>query len=99
MSVGLGWIIIDAAASSKAPALINSTLPPPPSSAGVPSTVTLMPRSSTRGTRARPAPMAAVAMMLCPHAWPTSGRASYSQQITTRGPEVPMFASKAVSNP
>ena len=41
---------------SKAPRSSSSTLPPPPSSAGVPSTMTVSPRSSATSARARPAP-------------------------------------------
>ena len=47
----------------------------------------------------RPAPRAEVAMMLCPQAWPTPGRASYSAQITTSGPVDPVRATNAVSSP
>ena len=56
------------AAPSKAPRSSIKILPPPPSSAGVPSTFTVRPSSSASGARARPAPTAAAAMTLCPHA-------------------------------
>ena len=50
------------------------------------------PSSSASEARAAPAPAAAVAMMLCPQACPTSGRASYSAQMITSGPDEPALA-------
>jgi hypothetical protein len=41
------------------------------------------PISSATAARASPAPTALAAMMLCPQAWPTSGRASYSAHTAT----------------
>ena len=71
-----------ACAPSKAPRSSMRILPPPPSSAGVPSTVTVEPDVVCHRDSAAPAPTAAAAMMLCPQAWPTPGSASYSAQIT-----------------
>ena len=86
-SVGQGCTIIAAWTPSKAPRSSMRTLPPPPSSAGVPSTRTVRPRSSATEASARPAPTAVAAMMLWPQAWPISGSASYSAHTaTTRSP-------------
>ena len=52
------------------PPLHHEDFPPPPSSAGVPSTRSVIPRSSARGASARPAPIAAEAITLCPQAGP-----------------------------
>ena len=72
---------------AKAPRSSIRILPPPPSSAGVPRTRTASPMSSATAERARPAPTAVAAMMLCPQAWPRSGSASYSAQTAiTRSP-------------
>src|SRR5215207_520116 len=95
-SYGEGWTIMAACAPSKAPRSSSRILPPPPSSAGVPSTVTRSPASSATLARARPAPAAMAAIMLWPQAWPTAGRASYSAHTTTcRGPD-PARAANAV---
>ena len=76
-----------AAIPSNAPALSSNTFPPPDSSAGVPSSTTVRPSSSATSASASAAPTAAAAMMLCPHACPISGSASYSAHTpTTRGP-------------
>ena len=97
--MGQGWTIMAAWTSSKAPPSSMVTLPPPPSSAGVPSTRTVSPSSSATPARASPAPTAVAAMMLCPQAWPTPGRASYSAQTaSTKGPE-PHEALNAVGSP
>ena len=98
-SSGQGWIIMAACTSSNTPCSSMVTLPPPPSSAGVPSTRTVMPSSSATRANPIPAPTADAAMMLCPQAWPTPGRASYSAQMaTTIGPD-PWSALKAVGRP
>ena len=47
-----------------------------------------------RGAYATPTPLAAI--MLCPQAWPTPGRASYSAQMTTVRSPSPITASTAV---
>ena len=93
-----GWIIIEHLASSKAPLFSNIILPPPPSSAGVPRSFTLIPKSFAISCNPNPAPIDAVAMILCPHACPISGKASYSTHSTTSGPESPKVTSKAVSS-
>src|SRR5829696_7398490 len=95
-SYGEGWTIMAACAPSKAPRWSSRTLPPPPSSAGVPSTVTLMPASSVIRARASPAPAAMAAITLCPQAWPTPGRASYSAHTTTCSGPDPARAANAV---
>ena len=84
---------------SKAPSPAIRILPPPPSSAGVPSTTTRPPASSATAAAARPAPRPAVAMMLCPQAWPMPGRASYSSSTAMVGPASPARAANAVSTP
>ena len=89
-----------ASASEKAPWRIISSLPPPPSSAGVPMTATRPPASPVSAARASPAPRPEAAMMLWPQAWPMPGRASYSHTTATSGPSpLPERASKAVSTP
>src|SRR5512132_3579747 len=90
-SYGEGWTIMAAWAPSKAPRSSSRILPPPPSSAGVPSTVTRSPASS-----ARLAPAAMAAITLCPQAWPTAGRASYSAHTTTCSGPDPARAANAV---
>ena len=65
--------------------------------AGVPRSFTLIPKSLAKSCNPKPAPIDAVAMILCPHACPISGKASYSTHKTTRGPESPKVTSKAVS--
>lgn len=98
-STGAGWIIIDKWMPSNTPSSSMMILPPPPSSAGVPSTRTVRPASSATRAKPRPAPSAEAAIMLCPQAWPTPGKASYSAQIpTVSGPE-PYSATNAVSSP
>ena len=72
-------------------------LPPPPSSAGVPSTITVEPDLvGDRGECRAPAPTAAAAIMLCPQAWPTPGSASYSAQTTMRSGPCPARPTNAV---
>src|SRR3990170_2456404 len=71
-----------------------STLPPPPSSAGVPSTTTFPGTRPATAARPIPAPSAAVQIKLCPQAWPISGSASYSARNATAGP-VPLPATSA----
>src|ERR687897_2524214 len=95
-SYGEGWTIMAACAPSKAPRSSSRTLPPPPSSAGVPSTVTRSPASSATLARARPAPAAMAAITLCPQACPTAGRASYSAHTTTCSGPDPARAANAV---
>src|SRR5215204_2661300 len=97
-SYGEGWTIMAAWAPSKAPRWSSRTLPPPPSSAGVPSTVTRRPASSATLARARPAPAAMAAITLCPQAWPTPGRASYSAHTTTCSGPDPARAANAVGS-
>ena len=81
-----GWHIMATSTSSKAPARIRSTFPPPLSSAGQPSTVS---RADVTPARCRailmptPAPMPTWAIRLCPQACPISGRASYSHRTPT----------------
>ncbi len=90
-----------ASTSLKTPALISLTLPPPPSSAGVPITW-MRPAGSWSRTAASaaPAPAPEVAMMLWPQACPMPGSASYSQRMAMVGPEpVSMVPRKAVSTP
>ena len=53
-SVGQGWTIMAAWTPSKAPRSSIRILPPPPSSAGVPSTRTVSPMSSATAASARP---------------------------------------------
>src|SRR5262245_28336529 len=96
-SYGEGWTIMAAWAPSKAPRWSSRILPPPPSSAGVPSTVTRRPASSATLARARPAPAAMAAITLCPQAWPTAGRASYSAHTTTCSGPDPARAANAVA--
>ena len=72
--------------------------PPPPSSAGVPSTVTVSPSSSATPARPVAAPTAAAAMMLCPQACPSPGSASYSAQIPMCSSPLPMLAVNAVDS-
>src|SRR4029453_2703126 len=99
-SYGEGWTIMAAWAPSNAPRLSSRILPPPPSSAGVPSTVTRSPASSATLARAMPAPAAMAAITLCPQAWPTAGRASYSAHTTTcRGPDPARAANAVGSSP
>ena len=95
-STGQGWIIMAAWTSKKAPRSSMRILPPPPSSAGVPSTRTCRPISSATAARASPAPTALAAMMLWPQAWPTSGRASYSAHTATTSSPWPDRDSNAV---
>ena len=95
-SLGHGWTIMAAWTSSKTPRSSIRILPPPPSSAGVPMTRTVRPSSSTRGRSPSPAPTAVAAMTLCPQAWPTSGRASYSAQMAMTSGPVPASATNAV---
>ncbi len=98
-SAPAGWTIMAASTPAKAPRSAKSTLPAPPSSAGVPRMRTRPPASPARPARARPAPRPAAAMTLWPQAWPMPGRASYSQHTATTGPSVPASALKAVGNP
>src|SRR5215212_2704768 len=95
-SYGEGWTIMAAWAPSKAPRWRSRILPPPPSSAGVPSTVTRSPASSATRARASPAPAAMAAITLCPQACPTPGRASYSPHTTTCSGPDPARAANAV---
>src|SRR5215204_4101160 len=95
-SYGEGWTIMAACAPSKAPRSSSRILPPPPSSAGVPSTVTRSPASSATRARASPAPAAMAAITLCPQAWPTPGRASYSAHTTMCSGPDPARAANAV---
>src|SRR5690349_23656368 len=96
MSSGAGCTIIAAWTPAKAPRSSSRIFPPPFSSAGVPTTVTVRPTSSAMRARARPAPTALAAITLCPHAWPISGRQSYSAHTATcSGPE-PARARNAV---
>ncbi|WP_377274549.1 hypothetical protein [Peterkaempfera sp. SMS 1(5)a] len=73
--------------------------PPPPSSAGVPRTVTVSPRSSATRANAAAAPTAEAAMMLWPQAWPRPGSASYSAQSATCSGPLPTVAANAVGSP
>src|SRR5205807_7139149 len=68
---------------SKAPRSNRRMLPTalPTSSAGVPMTSMVRPRSSATCAAAIPAPVAMAAMRLYPQACPILGRASYSAQI------------------
>ena len=87
-SPSAGWTISAASTPSKAPASIIITLPPPPSSAGVPRMTIRPPTSSATAAAASPAPRPAAAMTLWPQAWPMPGRASYSQHDRDGGPGV-----------
>src|SRR5439155_1577600 len=80
------WTIIAASTPSKMPPRISFTLPPPPSSAGVPMTW-IRPLGSRSRTAARPtpAPAPAAAITLWPHAWPMPGKASYSHMMAMVG--------------
>ena len=88
-----GWIIIAASTSWNTPASRSLTLPAPPSSAGVPTTV-IRPLNGRRpptrlaatAASAAPAPAPAVAITLWPHAWPMPGSASYSAITAIVGP-------------
>jgi hypothetical protein len=95
------WIIIAQSTSLKTPALISFTLPPPPSSAGVPITwIRPLGSRSRTAASAAPAPAPEVAITLWPHACPMPGRASYSHRIAMVGPSpVSMVARNAVSTP
>ncbi len=76
-------------------------MPPPPSSAGVPTTW-IRPFGSLSRTAARPAPAPApaVAIALWPQAWPIDGSASYSHMMAIVGPSpVSIVARNAVSTP
>jgi len=97
----LGCIIRAKSTPSKAPRSTMKTLPPPPSSAGVPMTCTSPPVSSRTEASASPAPTLDAAMMLCPQACPSPLSASYSERKATTGPGFPLFftARKAVSMP
>ncbi len=97
-SLSMGWTIMARWVPSKSPCSSMTILPPPFSSAGVPSRRTVMPSSSASSASARKAPRPAVQMMLWPHAWPMSGSASNSEQmVTTRSPE-PACARTAVGS-
>ena len=89
MSSGPGCSITVAAMSSNNPASSISTFPPPASSAGVPSNTTVRSRSSATSARASAVPTADAAMMLCPHAWPIPGSASYSAHTPTTSDPLP----------
>ena len=95
-SSGAGCTIIAAFTPANAPRSSKKTLPPPPSSAGVPITLTHKSRSSTSGASASAAPTAVAAMMLCPHVWPMPGSASYSAQIARWSEPVPIRHENAV---
>lgn len=99
MSAGAGCTIRAASTPSKAPRSMRIALPPAVSSAGVPRTSTRNPRFPATAAVPIAAPADAAAMMLCPQAWPISGRASYSAQSTNRGPSRPQRATNDVSNP
>src|SRR2546430_9288855 len=64
-----------ACASAKTPRSRSRILPPPRSSAGVPTTLTVRPMSSATRAAAMPAPTAMAAIRLCPQAWPMPGEA------------------------
>ena len=91
-----------ASTPSNTPASSSRILPPPPSSAGVPMTTTRPGKSCALAFSPSAAPMAAMAMRLCPQPWPISGSASYSASTAIVGPSPPppgMTARKAVSMP
>ncbi len=71
--------------SPNAPACAISTLPPPPSSPGVPKTVTPPRSGPSASLSATPAAALATPMMLWPQACPRPGRASYSERNETEG--------------
>src|SRR5437660_672766 len=81
------WTISAQSTVLNRPALMSLIFPPPPSSAGVPSTW-MRPRGSwaRMAASAAPAPAPAVAITLWPHAWPMPGSASYSQRIAIVAP-------------
>src|SRR2546426_2846121 len=88
-----------ACASAKTPRSRSRILPPPRSSAGVPTTLTVRPMSSATRAAAVPAPTAMAAIRLCPQAWPMPGRQSYSaHRARWSGPEPPR-ATNAVGRP
>ena len=90
------WTMSERCVSSKAPASSSETLPPPCSSAGVPSSFTRSPASPATEASASAAPTPEDAMTLCPHACPMPGSASYSAHtVTVRSPS-PYTASTAV---
>lgn len=95
-----GWAIEHVSSVLKMPFSIINTLPPPPSSAGVPSTLTVpaMLKCSKAAFTAAPAPRPQMAIKLCPHACPTPFKASYSQQKPCVRPPLPWVnsATKAV---
>ena len=95
-----GCIISAASTPSKAPSRAISSLPPPRSSAGVPSMRTRPGSALASGASASAAPSAEVAIRLWPQAWPMPGSASYSASSATQGPRgLPNSAAKAVSSP
>ena len=63
-----------ASTSSKTPASASRILPPPPSSAGVPTTRIVPGKRTPLLAMASPAPSALVAMTLWPQAWPMPGQ-------------------------
>ena len=100
----LGWNMMLASTSSKAPARIKWTLPPElstvDSSAGVPRIRTVPGSASATVLSARPAPTADGPIRLWPQPWPMFGSASNSARIATVGRRPPpMRARQAVASP
>lgn len=96
---GAGWHIIARCTPSKTPRSSGWILPPPPSSAGVPNTVTRRPSSSATGAGPAAAPTALAAITSCPQAWPSPGSASYSAHTPTCSGPVLRVAVNAVGSP
>ena len=85
------WIMVARDSPSKAPLAAIPILAPFSSSAGVPKAYTVPWNWSLASARARAASTAMAQWALCPQAWPSSGRASYSIKRAAEGPS-PFFS-------